>query len=595
MYRPTDHQGELFVAGTDLHPSARKLLEKSWASGFRRHIFPLLLAEEDRLAFLYDPANGRPNWSASRMAGLCLIQEWFDMTDRELEQALCFDVRFQHALDLRPDEAYLSRRSLSDFRLRLVTEDPEMVVFRELFDAVAKAAIKHLGLSIKRQRLDSTHVMSNIRSRGRADLFLRTLKHFIDDISRDYPDERHRLPKPLREWYEGKDEESWFGKGGERFALKTLAQWAVDVGFEFSTDKRIRWREPYFLVARLVADYCVFDVEEVETHGERVQVTKRSGAEESSEKPSSPSEDDEDDDNGESSSGESPPFSSESSAQNGSATVQSAPEVSDVLKRGRRGGRSLQSPHDPDASYGKRGLGYSLHVTETFGNENKPEIMTDFGLLDGADNDWGKSIPVTDRLVEQERAPDILEADAGYPTPEALLQATRLGITLHAPVKRLGDEGQVVGLESFSFDEQGKVVVCPEGHAPIRHATRREPGCDGPELHAYFPSELCANCVLCGRCVARANKGKQWRVRVEPRIRERDLAVERQKEPAWWAEYSARSGIEATMSELKRGHGLGRLRVRGRQSVLMRATLKITACNVKRWLRGVKTEATAQT
>lgn len=43
------------------------------------------------------------------------------------------------------------------------------------------------------------------------------------------------------------------------------------------------------------------------------------------------------------------------------------------------------------------------------------------------------------------------------------------------------------------------------------------------------------------------------------------------------------------MSELKRKHGMGHLRVRGLARVVLAVTLKATACNVKRWLRQAAT------
>jgi hypothetical protein len=60
--------------------------------------------------------------------------------------------------------------------------------------------------------------------------------------------------------------------------------------------------------------------------------------------------------------------------------------------------------------------------------------------------------------------------------------------------------------------------------------------------------------------------------------------VEQQSE-RWKDRYRIRSGVEATMSELKRGHGMGRLRVRRHARVLVQVALKATACNIKRWIR----------
>ena len=50
----------------------------------------------------------------------------------------------------------------------------------------------------------------------------------------------------------------------------------------------------------------------------------------------------------------------------------------------------------------------------------------------------------------------------------------------------------------------------------------------------------------------------------------------------WRKQYAIRAGIEGTNSELKRAHGLGRLRVRGGRRVRLAVYLKALACNFKR-------------
>ena len=54
------------------------------------------------------------------------------------------------------------------------------------------------------------------------------------------------------------------------------------------------------------------------------------------------------------------------------------PEEPEIHVKKKTEGATLQSPYDPDASYGHKGSGYSLHVTETCNNEGKPEIITDY-------------------------------------------------------------------------------------------------------------------------------------------------------------------------------------------------------------------------
>ena len=49
--------------------------------------------------------------------------------------------------------------------------------------------------------------------------------------------------------------------------------------------------------------------------------------------------------------------------------------------------------------------------------------------------------------------------------------------------------------------------------------------------------------------------------------------------------YAIRAGIEARNSELKRKHGLGKLRVHGRPRVELSVYLKALSCNFKRMVR----------
>ena len=69
---------------------------------------------------------------------------------------------------------------------------------------------------------------------------------------------------------------------------------------------------------------------------------------------------------------------------------------------------------------------------------------------------------------------------------------------------------------------------------------------------------------------------------IPPERRRRALAGGAFKE-----RYGIRAGIEATISELKRRHGLGALRVRGRGRVELAVYLKALACNIKRMLRAL--------
>jgi len=227
-------------------------------------------------------------------------------------------------------------------------------------------------------------------------------------------------------------------------------------------------------------------------------------------------------------------------------------------------------------------------VTETCGNV-ATEILTDFAVHGAHVSDHGQAERALGRLEVAGHRPETLYADSGYASGQSILNAAADGTDLYTPVVATRLPPDQVGREQFIFDEAtGEVLSCPEGHAPIRHGERSTTNAKGPTLHAYFKAKFCLACPLLGRCVVRPpNSGGTGSYHVEllPRLRARDQASARQRDSAWWQPYRTRAGVEATMSELKRAHGLGRLRVRRRVKVQYMVALKLTACNVKRWLR----------
>ena len=129
MYKPTSPQQKLFGIETRLSSSLRSRLDSSWAHLFKCEVLPILFRKEDDYAMLYG-TTGRPNFSVARLLGLCLLQEWNDLSDQEALDTFSFDIRWRYALDVDEEEDSLSRRSLVEFRRRLAANDPEMKLIR---------------------------------------------------------------------------------------------------------------------------------------------------------------------------------------------------------------------------------------------------------------------------------------------------------------------------------------------------------------------------------------------------------------------------------------------------------------------------------
>ena len=554
MFRKTEPQQELFKVDAGLPESLQKRLRGTWASVFQREILPVLMDCEEQFAILYG-AKGRPNFSTGRMLGLCLLQEFNNLSDQAALDAFGFDVRWQYALDVTPEKAYLSRRSLVEFRSRLVQHDPEMLLMRNVFEKVSKAAILKLELSVSEQRLDSTQITSNISRRGRLDLFRKTLTVFL----RSLDEERFALvPADIQKWFHDVENSSgWFGlePAAHQAKLVELARCIHRLLSIFKEDEVTSGSEPYQLLKRLFDEHC-------ETKG---------------------------------SSNQSPTDTDNSQDKRSDRTDNRTDDTTDdiIVKKGSEGA-SLQSPYDPDASCGHKGPGYSVHVSETCNNKNKPEIITDYEVHGAARSDVAKTPDILRRLEAAELKPDTMFADGGYPTPPSTLDIIANGVELIAPVHRGKLAPEIMSRSDFSFDAQGQITACPAGHAPLDHRERSAQNTTEKAIHAIFDGDQCRHCEMLEKCPVRAPNNRKkgcsqrdtkgnFRLEVPESLVTRDRMFALQQTPEWKERYKIRSGVEATMSELKRCHGLAKLRVRRLPRVQFAVICKVTACNIRRW------------
>lgn len=537
MFKKTNPQQSLFGIDTQLSEGLQTRLRSSWAHLFKVEILPILFRSEENFSMLYGKT-GRPNFSVARALGLCLLQEYNDLSDQQALDAFGFDIRWRYALDVRDEDAYLSRRSLVEFRRRLAAKDPEMKLVRGIFEKISKRAIKKLNLSASQQRLDSTLIVSNIRTRGRLDLFANTITLFIRSLDKK---RFAQIPDHIRQWHE-REPEGWFGLAQDQYKakLEQLAQYAYKLIQVFETDKEVKDSEQYELLVRLFQEQC--------------EIKK--------------------DPNSDTSKGDDKKIKIKKKTQ----------------------GETLQSAFDPDASYGHKGAGYSAHITETCNNKNKNEIITDYEVHGAARSDMGKAPDILNRLESAGLKPEKLFADGGYPSVPSALKIKKRKVEFIAPVNRSRIPDEVMGRGQFEFNTDGLAVKCPKGHSPIDHRMLSHNNKKGKSLHAIFDGDICRKCLILDNCPVRAPNHRargcrpqdtvgNFRLDITPELRLRDQMFANQQTDEWKEQYRIRSGVEATMSELKRKHGMGKLRVRRAAKVCFAVACKVIACNIKRWAK----------
>ena len=165
VFRKRGAQMSLLATSHFLPEDKRRRLERDWPGQFQRNALPLI--DEEAFRDLYHEWNGRPNKPVQTLVGVLLLKEMKDLTDAEALDALDYDLRWHVALDLEPREAHCCQKTLHTFRAKLMQSDKGKLLFEQMTGRIIEA----LGIDTDRQRLDSTHITSNIARLTRLGLF----------------------------------------------------------------------------------------------------------------------------------------------------------------------------------------------------------------------------------------------------------------------------------------------------------------------------------------------------------------------------------------------------------------------------------------
>ena len=384
MFRARDPQESLWQSQFLVTPKKAKRLEGSWAEVFRNEALPLI--DEERFAPMYCADNGRPNRAVQTVLGVHLLKEMFNLTDGEALEQLEFNLLWHHALRLDIEETHLPQKTLHNFRVRLMQHDGGRLAFRETTDRIIQA----LGIRTGKQRLDSTHIMSNIATLTRLGLFCETMRLFLRALRWEHPELRPVVPEGLLGRYLKEEDEATHyedartGEGRRRLSVCARDLYRLVDRFRGTTAAQL---EEYRLLERLLREQC-----HVGKHRDG-----RPG--------------DDDDDAGEC-------------------------KVPVALKDPKQvSADSLQSPHDPDVTYsGHKGKGYEVQVAETCHEENATQLITHVEVTPSSGSDTDVSVPVVDGLAERKVRPDELFVDTAYGSGRNAFEASRRGTELVSPV-----------------------------------------------------------------------------------------------------------------------------------------------------------------
>jgi|GEM_PF-2220329 len=170
-------------------PMTIKYLSSDWPGVFRYQMLYLMPAEA--LGKHFDAKLGCPTKELYGMAGAIFLKEFFNLTIPQTVERYLTDAAWQYALNVNPMEASLSHATVERY-LKLFAEDD---LAGEVFHRVTSALIEALELDVSRQRLDSTHIFSDMATFGRSKLMGVTIKRFLVQLKRHHRDLYEALGK----------------------------------------------------------------------------------------------------------------------------------------------------------------------------------------------------------------------------------------------------------------------------------------------------------------------------------------------------------------------------------------------------------------
>lgn len=492
---------------------------------FRERILPKLLALRPKLESLYCEGNGRPAVNPVMLAGVTLLQFMEKMADRAAAEHGVYHLGWKYALDLELTDCGFHPTVLVYFRDRLEEKGEERVIF----DGVVELLIE-LGL-VKRkgkQRLDSTHILGYVKEMSRLECAVETMRLALEALEGEVP--------------RAERAEFW----GRLWALYVQSElnWRLS-----KTERKNRYRQCGQDMQELIqwVDANHPELGELEA----VKLLRRV-------------------------------FSEQFEIIEG--------KLQPTLKRPPR---AVQNPHDPDAHFADKGkkqwVGYKVQVVESVDpqepakNKGEPteQFITEILTTEAAQDEMAGLAEALKREEDQhEIKPEAMYADGGYVTEKTLTEAEQSGMELLGPT-RPDPHPRPYNADAFSVDIEKKQALCPQGNASTQWSRIRD-AYMGTEYYRIEWGNQCDSCPVQKQCT-RSKSGRRILV-----VGLRHDLVQKRREEMRQADFSRkmhpRNGIEGTLSELVRGHGLRRTKYRGLSRVALSHYMMGAACNVKRYL-----------
>jgi len=232
-------------------PMTIKVIKNDWPGVFRHQILHLMPV--GKLGEHFHPVLGCKTKELYGMAGTLLLREMFNLSIEQTVQKYLTDMAWQYALNVEPMTASMSHATIERYSKLFAEHD----LASDIFHRVASALIEALELQIDLQRLDSTHVFSDMALLGRTRLMAVAISRFLVQLRRHHRDLYDALPQEITQRYARSKSQMFAEYQGPKHVLRqSVAErlaWMVD---RFADVPQVASRSTYQAMCRILHEQC---------------------------------------------------------------------------------------------------------------------------------------------------------------------------------------------------------------------------------------------------------------------------------------------------------------------------------------------------
>jgi len=467
---------------------------------------------EERFSPLYSADTGRPNTPVNYIFGALLLKELFSLTDDEVKGSLLFDIRYQHALR----STSLQEQPVSDrmfSRFRVANEKYTLMEDRDLIQEEIESLAEHLEQFFQLVPTKKRMDSMMIASNTKKLSRLELLYVCIEKVVRLIDKQYPNINLDDFKRYLEPDYQNQVTYY-DKMPYNERLQALVKDGYTLidTFNGDLSEHEDFQLLCRALHDQTVKD-------------------------------------------------------EDGHISVKKGQEIKP---------NSLQTPHDPDATYrkkaGKSHIGYSANFVETVDPTLALITHYDFDVNIQSDVNFGyKAIEEMGRQTY----PTDLVADGAYDSDEVRDIAGTNGFNLIA-TQLIGRKPNLLHAGIILDEDNQQVVQCPGGNQPIK--TSYYPETD--TYRAVFNKESAQQCG-CRVCSAKEQK-KTTYFTTTPKMIKRAKQALAMEDESFLEHTHFRNGVEGIPSAFRRKYDIDHIPAKGRLRLKQFFDFKVGAFNIKR-------------